>query len=85
VTKGFTGTALILLVAQQKIDLDGPINDYLPSARHQSPMCCREIELELYLRHGVFAGAATSKAHSTPILGDSHEGQNPAERSVDLG
>jgi CubicO group peptidase (beta-lactamase class C family) len=34
----FTGTALILLEAQQKIDLDRPINDYLPSAKLQSPM-----------------------------------------------
>jgi CubicO group peptidase (beta-lactamase class C family) len=38
VTKAFTGIALIMLEAQHKIDLDGPINDYLHSAKLRSPM-----------------------------------------------
>jgi CubicO group peptidase (beta-lactamase class C family)/cytochrome oxidase Cu insertion factor (SCO1/SenC/PrrC family) len=38
VTKAFTGTALMMLEAQHKIDLDKPINDYLHSAKLRSPM-----------------------------------------------
>jgi CubicO group peptidase (beta-lactamase class C family) len=38
VTKAFTGTALIILEAQHRIDLDKPINDYLHSAKLRSPM-----------------------------------------------
>jgi CubicO group peptidase (beta-lactamase class C family) len=34
----FTGTAPILLEAQQKIELDRPIDDYLPAAKLQSQM-----------------------------------------------
>ena len=38
VTKAFTGTALLLLEAQRKLDLDKPINAYLYSAKLRSPM-----------------------------------------------
>src|SRR5882762_1843060 len=38
VTKAFTGTALILLKAKHKLDLDKPINAYLYSAKLRSPM-----------------------------------------------
>lgn len=37
VTKAFTGTALILLESQHKLDLDRPVNDYLSGAKLQSP------------------------------------------------
>jgi CubicO group peptidase (beta-lactamase class C family) len=36
VTKAFTGTSLILLEAEHKLDLDRPANDYLRSAKLQS-------------------------------------------------
>lgn len=38
VTKAFTGTSLILLESEHKLDLDRPVNDYLPTAKLQSPM-----------------------------------------------
>ena len=38
VTKAFTGTSLILLESRNKLDLDRPVNDYLPVAKVHSPM-----------------------------------------------
>jgi CubicO group peptidase (beta-lactamase class C family) len=38
VTKAITGTALIILEAKHKIDLERPVNDYLHSANLHSPM-----------------------------------------------
>ena len=38
VSKALTGTALILLEAQHKIDLDRSVNEYLPGAKLWSPM-----------------------------------------------
>ncbi|MGA8908908.1 MAG: serine hydrolase domain-containing protein [Acidobacteriaceae bacterium] len=38
VTKAFTGTSLIILEAEHKIDLDLPVNGYLQSAKLRSPM-----------------------------------------------
>jgi CubicO group peptidase (beta-lactamase class C family) len=38
VTKAFTGTSLIILEAEHKIDLDHPVNGYLHSAKLRSPM-----------------------------------------------
>lgn len=38
VTKAFTGTSLILLEAKHRLDLDRPVNDYLPTAKLHSPM-----------------------------------------------
>lgn len=37
VTKAFTGTALIVLEEQNKLNLDHPVNDYLPAAKVHSP------------------------------------------------
>jgi CubicO group peptidase (beta-lactamase class C family) len=38
VTKAITGTALMVLVDHQKINLDHPVNEYLGSAKVHSPM-----------------------------------------------
>lgn len=38
VTKAFTGTAVMILQDQRKLDLNRPVNDYLGAARIHSPM-----------------------------------------------
>src|SRR5688500_6408008 len=50
-TKSFTGLAAVLLDEQGRLDLDAPLNRYLPTARLQAPLNPHSITLRSLLSH----------------------------------
>lgn len=58
ITKAFTATLAMILVADSDISLDAPVSEYLPELRADRNHCCPEITLRQLLSHtsGLAAG-----------------------------